>query len=329
MNKNVEKYKNGCLQGEKNMEKTNEIVLFETQDKEIKLSVPVDQETVWLNRNQMAELFERDVKTIGKHINNALKEELDDSTIAKFATVQNEGSRKVERNIEYYSLDMIISVGYRVKSKRGVEFRKWANSVLKQYILQGYAINNNRITQLGEVIKIMKRTQNSLDSKQVLSVIEKYSTALDLLDAYDHQDMERPKGNEATYILTYEECMEAISSMRFGNESELFGKEKDDSFKGSIGNIYQSFGGEDVYPTLEEKAAHLLYFVTKNHSFLDGNKRIAATMFLYFLDKNGVLFKNGEKMIEDYTLVALTIMIAESKPDEMEMMITVIINCMK
>ena len=329
MNKNVEKYKNGCLQGEKNMEKTNEIVLFETQDKEIKLSVPVDQETVWLNRNQMAELFERDVMTIGKHINNALKEELDDSTIAKFATVQNEGSRKVERNIEYYSLDMIISVGYRVKSKRGVEFRKWANSVLKQYILQGYAINNNRITQLGEVIKIMKRTQNSLDSKQVLSVIEKYSTALDLLDAYDHQDMERPKGNEATYILTYEECMEAISSMRFGNESELFGKEKDDSFKGSIGNIYQSFGGEDVYPTLEEKAAHLLYFVTKNHSFLDGNKRIAATMFLYFLDKNGVLFKNGEKMIEDYTLVALTIMIAESKPDEMEMMITVIMNCMK
>ena len=329
MNKNVEKYKNGCLQGEKNMEKTNEIVLFETQDKEIKLSVPVDQETVWLNRNQMAELFERDVKTIGKHINNALKEELDDSTIAKFATVQNEGSRKVERNIEYYSLDMIISVGYRVKSKRGVEFRKWANSVLKQYILQGYAINNNRITQLGEVIKIMKRTQNSLDSKQVLSVIEKYSTALDLLDAYDHQDMERPKGNEATYILTYEECMEAISSMRFGNESELFGKEKDDSFKGSIGNIYQSFGGEDVYPTLEEKAAHLLYFVTKNHSFLDGNKRIAATMFLYFLDKNGVLLKNGEKMIEDHTLVALTIMIAESKPDEMEMMITVIMNCMK
>ena len=325
----MEKYKNGYLQREKNMEKTNEIVLFETQDKEIKLSVPVDQETVWLNRNQMAELFERDVKTIGKHINNALKEELDDSTIAKFATVQNEGSRKVERNIEYYSLDMIISVGYRVKSKRGVEFRKWANSVLKQYILQGYAINNNRITQLGEVIKIMKRTQNSLDSKQVLSVIEKYSTALDLLDAYDHQNMERPKGNEATYILTYEECMEAISSMRFGNESELFGKEKDDSFKGSIGNIYQSFGGEDVYPTLEEKAAHLLYFVTKNHSFLDGNKRIAATMFLYFLDKNGVLFKNGEKMIEDYTLVALTIMIAESKPDEMEMMITVIMNCMK
>ena len=311
------------------MEKMNEIVLFETEDKAVTLSVPVEQETVWLNRNQMAELFNRDVKTIGKHINNALREELDNSTVAKFATVQNEGGRDVERDIEYYNLDMIISVGYRVKSKRGVEFRKWANSVLKQYILQGYAVNNNRIAQLGEVIQIMKRTQNSLDSKQVLSVIEKYSTALDLLDAYDHQSMQRPKGNSATYVLTYEECMDVIASMRFGDESDIFGKEKDGSFKGSIGNIYQSFGGQDVYPTLEEKAAHLLYFVTKNHSFWDGNKRIAATMFLYFLDRNGVLFVDGEKTIDDHTLVALTIMIAESKPEEMEMMITVIMNCMK
>ena len=311
------------------MEKMNEIVLFETEDKAVTLSVPVEQETVWLNRNQMAELFNRDVKTIGKHINNALREELDNSTVAKFATVQNEGGRDVERDIEYYNLDMIISVGYRVKSKRGVEFRKWANSVLKQYILQGYAVNNNRIAQLGEVIQIMKRTQNSLDSKQVLSVIEKYSTALDLLDAYDHQSMQRPKGNSATYVLTYEECMDVIASMRFGDESDIFGKEKDGSFKGSIGNIYQSFGGQDVYPTLEEKAAHLLYFVTKNHSFWDGNKRIAATMFLYFLDRNGVLFVDAEKTIDDHTLVALTIMIAESKPEEMEMMITVIMNCMK
>lgn len=311
------------------MEKINELVLFETKDKEIKLSVPLEQETVWLNRNQMADLFGRDVKTIGKHINNALKEELDDSTVAKFATVQNEGGREVERNLEYYNLDMIISVGYRVKSRRGVEFRRWANNVLKQYILQGYAVNNNRITQLGEVIQVMKRTQDSLDSGQVLSVIEKYSTALDLLDAYDHQNMERPKGNEAAYILTYEECKEIISSMRFGNESDIFGKEKDDSFKGSIGNIYQSFGGEDLYPTLEEKAAHLLYFITKNHSFHDGNKRIAATIFLYFLDRNGALFVDGNKTIDDHTLVALTIMIAESKPEEMEMMITVIMNCMK
>lgn len=315
------------------MEKMNEIVLFETEDKEIKLAVPIEQETVWLNRNQMADLFDRDVKTIGKHINNALKEELDNQVVvAKFATTTRHGAveGKTQTHMtDYYNLDVIISVGYRVKSKRGVEFRKWANAVLKQYILEGYVVNNNRITQLGEVIQIMKRTQNSLDSKQVLSVIEKYSTALDLLDAYDHQNMERPKGNEATYVLTYEECMDVISGMRFGNESDIFGKEKDDSFKGSIGNIYQSFGGKDVYPTLEEKAAHLLYFVTKNHSFLDGNKRIAATMFLYFLDKNGVLFINGEKTIEDHTLVALTIMIAESKPDEMEMMITVIMNCMR
>ena len=307
----------------------NELILFETEDRAVTLTVPVNQEMVWLSRNQMAELFDRDIKTIGKHINNALREELDNSTVAKFATVQNEGGREVERFIEYYNLDVIISVGYRVKSKRGVEFRKWANSVLRQYILRGYAVNNNRIAQLGEVIQIMKRTQNSLDSKQVLSVIERYSTALDLLDAYDHQNMSRPKGNAATYVLTYEECMDIIANMRFGDESDIFGKEKDGSFEGSIGNIYQSFAGQDLYPTLEEKAAHLLYFVTKNHSFLDGNKRIAATVFLYFLDRNGVLFIDGEKTINDHTLVALTIMIAESKPDEMEMMITVIMNCMK
>ena len=312
-----------------NSNKDNELILFETEDRSVTLSVSVNQEMVWLSRNQMAELFDRDIKTIGKHINNALSEELDNSTVAKFATVQNEGSREVERFIEYYNLDVIISVGYRVKTKRGVEFRQWANSVLRQYILRGYAVNNNRIAQLGEVIQIMKRTQNSLDSKQVLSVIERYSTALDLLDAYDHQNMSRPKGNAATYVLTYEECMEIIASMRFGDESDIFGKEKDGSFEGSIGNIYQSFAGQDLYPTLEEKAAHLLYFVTKNHSFLDGNKRIAATMFLYFLDKNGVLFVDGKKTIDDHTLVALTIMIAESKPEEMEMMITVIMNCMK
>lgn len=315
------------------MEKINELVLFETKDKEIKLSVPLEQETVWLNRNQMADLFGRDVKTIGKHINNALKEELDDEVVvAKFATTTKHGAvdgKTQTHMVEYYNLDMIISVGYRVKSRRGVEFRRWANNVLKQYILRGYAVNNNRIIQLGEVIQVMKRTQDALDSGQVLSVIEKYSTALDLLDAYDHQNMERPKGNEAAYILTYEECKEIISSMRFGNESDIFGKEKDDSFKGSIGNIYQSFGGEDLYPTLEEKAAHLLYFITKNHSFHDGNKRIAATIFLYFLDRNGALFVDGNKTIDDHTLVALTIMIAESKPEEMEMMITVIMNCMK
>lgn len=311
----------------------NELILFETEDRAVTLTVPVNQEMVWLSRNQMAELFDRDIKTIGKHINNALKEELDNQVVvAKFATTTEHGAieGKTQTHMtDFYNLDVIISVGYRVKSKRGVEFRKWANSVLRQYILRGYALNNNRIAQLGEVIQIMKRTQNSLDSKQVLSVIERYSTALDLLDAYDHQNMSRPKGNAATYVLTYEECMDIIASMRFGDDSDIFGKEKDGSFEGSIGNIYQSFAGQDLYPTLEEKAAHLLYFVTKNHSFLDGNKRIAATIFLYFLDRNGVLFIDGEKTIDDHTLVALTIMIAESKPDEMEMMITVIMNCMK
>ena len=306
------------------MKNNNEIVIFETEDKAVTLPVPVNQETVWLTQAQMIELFERDQSVISRHINNAFKEELD-----KESNMQKMHIANSDKPVAYYSLDVVISVGYRVKSNRGVEFRKWANSVLKQYILQGYAVNHNRITQLGEVIQIMQRTQNALDSKQVLHVIQKYSKALELLDSYDHQTMERPKGNAATYELTYEECKDVISHMRFGAESDLFGKEKDDSFRGSIGNIYQTFAGQELYPSLEEKAAHLLYFVTKNHSFLDGKKRIAATMFLYFLDKNGVLFIDDEKLIDDHTLVALTIMIAESKPEEKEMMITVIMNCLR
>ena len=308
----------------------NEILFFETEDKQVKLPVNVENGSVWLNQNQIAKLFDRDIKTIGKYISTALKEELDniESTVAEFATVQMEGNREVERNVEYYNLDVIISVGYRIKSKRGVEFRRWANSVLKQYILNGYAVNDIRIRQLGEVIRIMTRPENESDSRRVLSVIEKYSSALDLLDAYDHQNMTRPEGNRATYVLSYEECMDVIQSMRFGDESDLFGKEKDDSFKGSIGNIYQSFGEREIYESLEEKAANLLYFITKNHSFFDGNKRIAATMFLYFLDKNKALFIDGQKKIEDAALVALTIMIAESRPEEKEMMISVVMNCM-
>ncbi len=303
----------------------DEIVLFETKDNQITLSVPISGETVWLTQAQMMELFERDISVISRHINNIFKEEeVDKESNLHFLQIANS-----DRPVAYYSLDVIISVGYRVKSKRGVEFRKWANSVLKQYILQGYAVNNNRINQLGEVIRIMKRTENELDGQQILTVIERYSRALDLLDSYDHQNMTRPIGNTDIYKLSYEECREVIATMQYGNESELFGKEKDDSFKGSIGNIYQSFGGQEIYPTLEEKAAHLLYFVTKNHSFFDGNKRIAATMFLYFLDKNGRLFVDDKKLIDDHTLVALTIMIAESKPEEMEMMISVILNCLK
>ncbi len=305
-------------------QKKNEVVLFETEDKSIVLNVPIQEETVWLNQAQMAELFQRDVSVVSRHIRNIFKEEeLSEKGNLHFLQIANS-----DKPVVYYSLDVIISVGYRIKAKRGIEFRRWANSVLKQYILKGYAINKNRMKQLGEVIRVMKRTESALDSKQVLSVIEKYNDALELLDAYDHQRMSRPKGNEASYILTYEECMEVIHSMRFEAESDLFGREKDDSFKGSIGNIYQSFGGRDVYESLEEKAANLLYFVTKNHSFFDGNKRIAATMFLYFLDKNQALFNEGEKRIEDATLVALTIMIAESRPEEKEMMVSVVMNCM-
>lgn len=306
----------------------NELVIFE--DDEIKLEVPISakDETVWLNRQQMATLFNRDIKTIGKHIKNAINEELSGtSTVAKFATVQLEGTRQVERLIEYYNLDVIISVGYRVKSKRGVAFRKWANSVLKEYIIKGYAINQQRLNQLNQVLRIMKRSETALDAKQVLTVVERYNKALDLLDDYDHQKLEKPKGSKTTYILTYEECRKVIDEMKFSSDSKLFGNEKDDSFKGSIGNIYQSFAGVDIYPSLEEKAANLLYFVTKNHSFSDGNKRIAATMFLYFLDRNSVLFTNHEKLIDDHTLVALVIMIAESRPEEKDVMISIIMNC--
>ena len=303
--------------------KRNEIVLFETEDKSISLPVEIQDETVWLSVSQMVQLFDREESNIRRHILNVFKEkEVDENNNVHFLHVNN-----VKKPVPFYSLDVIISVGYRVKSNRGVEFRRWANSVLKQYILQGYAVNHKRIQQLGEVIRLMKRTENDLDSKQVLSVIERYNTALDLLDAYDHRNIRRPKGNEAIYVLSYDECLKLISNMRFGNESKLFGKERDDSFKGSIGNIYQSFGGEDVYKSMEEKAANLLYFITKNHSFYDGNKRIAAAIFLYFLNKNKALFDEGKKRIEDYTLVALTLMIAESRPEEKEMMISVVMNC--
>jgi prophage maintenance system killer protein len=242
-----------------------------------------------------------------------LEEELDDSenpSVANFTTVQTEGNRSVERQIEFYSLDVIISVGYRVKSKRGVEFRKWANGVLKSYILKGYASNERRLQELN----------------QNLSVVEKYTKAMDLLDDYDHHRVQKPAGTQDTYRLTYEECRAVIDSMKFGGQSSLFGNEKDQSFKGSIGAVYQTFGGKDVYPSVQEKAANLLYFITKNHSFSDGNKRIAATIFLHFLNKNGLLFENGSKRIEDNTLVALTIMIAESKPAEKELMVNLVMQ---
>lgn len=316
----------------KNMatDKQDSLVFYKSEDGNIQLNVKLEKDTVWLTQSQMSNLFGVDRTVIVRHIRNIYKsaELCEDATCAKNAQVQEEGGRTVRRTIPYYNLDMIISVGYRVNSKNATQFRIWATSILKQYLIKGYAINDQRLQQLGEVIRIMKRTQNELDAKQVLSVIENYNTALTLLDDYDHQCMKRPEGSKATYVLSYEECRNLIDQMRFNADSDLFGHEKDDSFKGSIGNIYQSFGGEDVYPTLEEKAANLLYFVTKNHSFSDGNKRIAATVFLYFLDKNGILYdENGNKRIADYTLVALTIMIAESRTEEKEMMVSIIMNC--
>ena len=305
---------------------STEMILFKSGD--VTLSVPVtpDRETVWLTQDQMSELFDTARSSIAYHIGKIFSEgELDRETSVE---IFDRSSGNASRPPMYYDLDVIISVGYRVKSRRGVEFRKWANGVLKEYILRGYAVNEERVRQLGEVVRLLKRAQNDLDSQQVLSVIERYSGALDLLDDYDHQTMSRPKGTACAFVLTYEECRAVIDKMRFGGSSDLFGQEKDDSFRGSIGNIYQTFGGQEVYPSLEEKAANLLYFVTKNHSFLDGNKRIAATMFLYFLDRNGILYDaEGNKRLDDHTLVALTIMIAESRPEEKEMMISVIMNC--
>ena len=305
----------------------NEIVLFESSDEQVSLPVSVDEETVWLTRNQMAMLFDRDVKTIGKHINNALREELEgpaNSVVAKFATTATDG--KVYQ-VEHYNLDVIISVGYRVKSRRGVEFRRWATSVLHEYIMRGHAENRRRLEQLGQIVDVMDRVPESLGASDILSVVKAYTGALDLLDDYDHQRVAKPQGSaNAVHVLEYEECRELIESMRFSGESSLFGVEKDGSFKSSIAAIYQSFAGQEIYPSLEEKAANLLYFVTKNHSFLDGNKRIAASLFLYFLDVNGALWVDGRKRVPDSVLVAVTIMIAESNPKEKEAMVALVMS---
>lgn len=228
--------------------------------------------------------------------------------------------------VEYYNLDVIISVGYRVKSQRGVEFRRWATGVLRRYVMDGVAENKRRLQQLSQAVQVIRRLPGGLESAQILDIVQAYAPALDLLDGYDHQRIGRPAGEQPVYVLDYEECMDLIQSMRFARESDIFGVEKDDSFKSSIAAIYQSFDGKDLYPSIQEKAANLLYFVVKNHSFHDGNKRIAACLFLYFLDRNGILFVDGVKTVDDSTLVAMTIMIAESRPDEKEAMVSLVMN---
>ena len=321
----------------------NQIVIYRSADGETQLDVKVDKETVWLNVSQMAELFGRDSKTIRKHIDNAIREELaDEVVVAKFATTTQHGAmdgKSQTHDVNFYNLDMIISVGYRVKSKNGVEFRRWANKVLKEYLVKGYAVNKalaeQRYTELKQLVAVLGRTvkaQETLTSDDALNLVEvvsDYAYALDTLDKYDYQKLAvEQTTNEVKFHATYEGAMQAIEELKakFGG-SQWFAQEKDDSFKSSIGQIYQTFGGQDLYPSVEEKAAMLLYLVTKNHSFSDGNKRIAAMLFLWFMEKNGILYgQDGHKRIADNTLVALTLMIAESRTEEKDVMVKVVVN---
>ena len=319
----------------------NKIVIYQSEDGKTQLDVKLKGETVWLSQSQMSELFQTDRTVINRHIKNIYKSgELDEkATCAKNAQVRLEGYRTVTRNIPYYNLDVIISVGYRVNSIRGTRFRQWANSVLKQYLIKGYAVNEQirkqQIVELRQLVQVMGRTIQQQpvpvtdESNALFNVVIDYTYALDTLDNYDYQRLSIAKTTkEEPFHATYDNAMREIDMLRnkFGG-SVLFGNEKDDSFKSSIGQIYQTFGGEELYPSVEEKAAMLLYLVTKNHSFSDGNKRIAATLFLWFMNNNGILYReDGSKRIADNTLVALTLMIAESRTEEKDVMVKVVVN---
>ena len=325
------------------MNLNNQIIIYQTEDGQTQIDVRMENDMIWLTRQQIAVLFGRDYKTISKHINNALKEELADSVVvAKFANTTQHGAiegKTQTHEIDYFNLEVITSVGYRVKSKRGVQFRQWANKVLKQYLIKGYAVNERlRKEQIGELRQLVGMLGRTIQSQPLLSndetnalfeVVTDYAYALDTLDNYDYERLTINKTTkEEPFHATYENAMEAIDGLRekFGG-SVLFGNEKDDSFKSSIGQIYQTFGGEELYPSVEEKAAMLLYLVTKNHSFSDGNKRIAATLFLWFLNNNHILYHpDGSKRIADSTLVALTLMIAESRTEEKDVMVKVVVN---
>ena len=313
-------------------EKKNEIILFENQG--VKLEVNLKDETVWLNLEQKAELFEREQSVISRHINNIFKEEelVKSSTVAKFATVQNESGRSVTRNIDYYNLDVIISVGYRVKSKEGTKFRIWATKILKDYMLKGYAVNQKRLEYLEKTIKLidianrMDERLEGNDAKEILKVIGDYSKALNLLDDYDHKTLKKVEGNTDERKIEYKQCIEIINKLRFNEESSLFAVERDKGLESIIGNIYQSFGGQEVYKSIEEKGANFLYLIVKNHVFADGNKRIAATLFIYFLNFYGILYKDGKQTIDNNTLAALTLLIAESNPKEKDIIIDLVMN---
>ena len=311
----------------------NDIVIFKNGELELQVNVSPDLETVWLNRDQMSDLFDRDIKTIGKHISNIFKEgELDkEVVVAKFATTTKHGAIKGKtqtKNVEFYNLDVIISVGYRVKSQRGIAFRKWATSILKDYMIKGYAVNEKRLEILNKTIDIQTKMLAStleLDESEVLNVIEAYQNALSLLDDYDHGSLSKPKGTDSMYRLTYEECRKLIDKMKF--ESAVFGVEKEEGkLNGILAAVYQNVFGQELYPSIEEKAANLLYFLIKDHPFADGCKRIGATIFLEFLNKNHHLIIDGKQVISDSALVAITLMIAESRPEEKETMVKLVMN---
>ena len=308
-----------------------ELVKFTDNNFEINVRADIDNDTVWLTQKEMALLFEVSIDNISLHIKNILKEnELDISSIEESSVVQIEGNRKVNRRIKIYNLDMIISVGYRVKSQRGILFRKWANKILKEYLIQGYSINQKRISALNKTIEIQNKILASslnIEQEALVNVIEEYTKALDLLDNYDHQCLIKPKGNESIYKLTYSDCRTIIDSMKFKTTSSVFGVEKEEGkLNGILAAVYQNVFGQEVYPSLEEKAAHLLYFLVKDHPFADGCKRIAATLFLEFLNKNHALIKGGKKIIANDTLVAITVLTAESRPEEKDVMIKLIMN---
>lgn len=307
----------------------DEIVLFETKDKEVKLPVSIESETVWLSANQMATLFDRDEKTIRKHINNVFSDE----ELEKDNNTQKMRVVGVKQKVPFYTLDVIISVGYRVKSQRGIEFRQWANNILKQYIINGYAINEKRLIALQRTVEIQTKMLAStmeVEQEDILKAVNMYTDALQLLDQYDHQSLEKPKGNQPVYRITYEDCRSMISLMEDSFKSDVFGVEKEvGKVEGILAAVYQDVFGGEVYPSLEEKAANLLYFMIKDHPFADGCKRIAASLFLEFLNRNNALFKNGQKIISDGALVALTLMIAESDPEEKDIMTMIIMNLLQ
>ena len=314
-----------------------DVIIYQTDDGLTKIDVRVENETVWLSQQQMALLFNSSRTNIIEHINNIYsEEELDKvSTCQNFRQVQKEGKRNIARNIPFYNLDMIISVGYRVKSKNGIVFRKWANKIIKDYLIKGYAVNNKRLEYLEKTIKLLDiagRIDGELsanEAQSIIKVINKYSNALNLLDKYDYKKVSKPNGTKDNKKITYEECINIINTLRFNNYSDLFALERNNGLKGIINDIYSTFDGSDLYSTVEEKAANMLYLVTKNHVFIDGNKRIAATLFIYFLNYYGLLYNEKGMVIDNNTLVAVTILIAQSDPKEKEVLVDLVMNFLK